>query len=113
MSVFQVCARFVTPLRAAVQSRVARNRAHLGHYGSRKSNTGGHRLVTVRLITNPANDIEFQRRAQELAARSDTPEELEQLLRQHFKRARVVRGVTDILERWYVYRDGRWVNSTR
>jgi hypothetical protein len=68
-------------------------------------------VVTVRLIVNPANDADFQRSANELATRSDTPEQLEQALRGKYARARVVRGVTDIVERWYVYRDGRWINS--
>lgn len=68
-------------------------------------------MVTVRLIVNPTNDTEFDRRAHELAARSDTPEQLEAALREQYPRARVVRGVTDIVERWYVYRDGRWINS--
>ncbi len=49
--------------------------------------------------------------ADELVASASTPEELQQLLRQHYDGARVVRGVTDIVERWYVYRDGHWVNS--
>jgi hypothetical protein len=68
-------------------------------------------VVTVRLITNPQSDIEFQRRAEEFARDADTPEDLERLLRPQYSRARVVPGVTDIVERWYVYRDGRWVNS--
>ena len=68
-------------------------------------------MVTVRLIAYPANDYEFQRRAQELAARADTPEQLQQALRRQYSRARVVAGVTDIVERWYAYRDGRWMNS--
>ena len=68
-------------------------------------------MVTVRLIVNPTNDNDFQRSAQELAAHVDEPEELERLLRAQYSRARVVRGVTDIMERWYVYRDGRWINS--
>ena len=68
-------------------------------------------MVTVRLIVNPTNDAEFERRASELAAKADTPERLEQLLREKYARARVVSGVTDIVERWYVYRDGRWINS--
>jgi len=63
------------------------------------------------LITNPQSDTEFQRRAEELARDADTPDELERLLRPHYSRARVVSGVTDIVERWYVYRDGRWINS--
>ena len=68
-------------------------------------------MVTVRLIVNPTNDGEFQRRAHELAAKVDSPEELEQLLHKQYGLARVVTGVTDIVERWYVYRDGRWINS--
>ncbi len=67
--------------------------------------------MTVRLVTNPSNDIEFQRWAHDLAARIASPEDLERLLRERYSRARVVRGVTDIVERWYVYRDGRWTNS--
>lgn len=67
--------------------------------------------MTIRLVTNPSNDNEFQRRAHDLAERVATPEELERLLRERYSRARVVRGVTDIVERWYVYRDGRWINS--
>lgn len=67
--------------------------------------------MTVRLITNPQTDTDFARRAEELASEVDSPEELERLLREQWHRARVVRGVTDIFERWYVYRDGRWVNT--
>jgi hypothetical protein len=68
-------------------------------------------LVTIRLVTNPHTDTEFQRRAEELVDRVDSPEELESLLREQYHGTRVVRGVTDIYERWYVYRDGRWINS--
>ena len=67
--------------------------------------------MTVRLVTNPQSDIEFRRRAEELVNKVETPEELEGLLRPDYHRARVVRGVTDIVERWCVYRDGRWVHS--
>lgn len=68
-------------------------------------------MVTVRLITNPQSDSDFQERAEQLAEGVETPEELERLLRRNYARARVVPGVTDIVERWYVYRDGRWINS--
>jgi len=68
-------------------------------------------LVTVRLVTNPHTDNEFQLRAEQFVERVESPEELEALLREQYHRARVVRGVTDIVERWYVYRDGRWINS--
>ena len=65
----------------------------------------------VRIIANPANDLVFARRAEELAMRANTPEELERQLRASYERVRVVRGVTDIVERWYVYREGRWIPS--
>ena len=67
--------------------------------------------MTVRLVTNPTTDADFQRHAEDLAADVNAPEELERLLRERYPQAHVVRGVTDIFERWYVYRDGRWVNS--
>jgi hypothetical protein len=44
----------------------------------------------------------------EVAGDVDTPEELEQQLRREFPLTRVFRGVTDIVERWYVYREGHW-----
>lgn len=68
-------------------------------------------MVAVRLITNPQSDTDFARRAEQLVQTARTPEELERLLRATYSRARVVTGVTDIVERWYVYRDGRWINS--
>jgi hypothetical protein len=64
------------------------------------------------LVINPTSDAEFQGHAEHLASRAEEPEELERLLVARYPHARVVRGVTDIVERWYVYRDGRWVNST-
>jgi hypothetical protein len=63
------------------------------------------------LVTNPQSDTEFQRRAEELAHAAETPAELEQLLRLQYAQARVVAGVTDIVDRWYVYRDGHWINT--
>ena len=68
-------------------------------------------MVTVRLVTNPDTDSEYHRRAEKQDESVYTPDEIERLLRSDYRRARVVRGVTDIVERWYVYRDGRWVNS--
>lgn len=70
-------------------------------------------MARVRIIANPTNDLEFTRRAEELAPRSSTPEDLERELRVDYGRARVVRGVTDIVERWYAYRDGSWTSSDR
>jgi hypothetical protein len=66
----------------------------------------------VRIIANPANDLEFTRRAEELAQGASTPEDLERELRADYDRARVVRGVTDIVERWYAYREGSWTASS-
>lgn len=71
----------------------------------------GEQLVAVRLVVNPATDDEFRERAELLAQAVTTPEQLQDLLRADYRHARVVRGVTDVYERWYVYREGRWVNS--
>ena len=68
-------------------------------------------MVTVRLVTNPDTDGGFKRRAEELARQVDTPEALESLLRTEYRNVRVVLGVTDVVERWYVYRDGHWINT--
>ena len=47
-----------------------------------------------------------------LARGLERPEELEGLLRPEFPSVRVVPGVVDGTDwRWYVYRDGRWVNQ--
>ena len=71
----------------------------------------GDTLGDVRLVINPANDPSFHERATQLARDIAEPEELERSLRDEYERARVVRGVTDVVERWYVYRDGHWVDS--
>ena len=47
-----------------------------------------------------------------LARGLEQPEDLENLLRPEFPQVRVVPGVVDGADwRWYVYRDGRWINS--
>ena len=68
-------------------------------------------MARVRLIANPANDLAFTRHAELLADRCSAPEELERELRTDYAHARVVRGVTDVVERWYAYRDGSWKPS--
>ena len=65
----------------------------------------------VRIITNPSRDERFVKRANELAERARTADELERLLREEYPSARVVTGVTDVIDRWYAYRDGRWTRS--
>jgi hypothetical protein len=65
-------------------------------------------MARVRVIANPPDDDGFVHRVEELAETTETPEGLEQLLRGEYSEARVVRGVTDVVERWYAYRDGHW-----
>ena len=65
-------------------------------------------MAKVRLVTNPASDDEFRNSAETLVEQVNTPEELERELREDYEKARVVRGVTDVVERWYAYRDGSW-----
>jgi len=65
-------------------------------------------MAKARIIPSPPHDRLFADRVDELAEGADTPEALEQLVRGEYPAARVVRGVTDVVERWYVYRDGRW-----
>lgn len=65
-------------------------------------------MTIARIIANPPGDRKFAGRVEELANQADTPETLEQLVRHEYPEARVVRGVTDVVERWYVYREGRW-----
>ena len=72
----------------------------------------GRHLTAVRLVINPDTDATFVRRAESLAETAVNPEDLQRSLRATYERASVVRGVTDIVERWYVYRDGRWVNAS-
>jgi hypothetical protein len=63
----------------------------------------------TRLSVNPPSDRAFSRRVHELARDASTPEDLELTLRRDYPLVRVVRGVTDIVDHWYVYREGRWV----
>ena len=65
-------------------------------------------MATARIIPSPPHDRLFGDRVEALAQGVETPEVLEQLVRHEYPEARVVRGVTDVVERWYVYRDGHW-----
>lgn len=64
--------------------------------------------MKARIITNPVDDRAFTRHVAHAANQAETPEALEQLLRRDYPNVRVVRGVIDVVERWYAYRDGRW-----
>jgi hypothetical protein len=71
------------------------------------------RLMPASILVNPASDATFKRLAETHAARGpESPEDLEDRLRQSYPRARVVEGISSdaTSERWYVYRDGRWIN---
>lgn len=70
-----------------------------------------HLMDGTRISVNPSDDAVFASRANELVRQIGSPEELEAELRPNYPDVRVVRGVTDIVERWYVYRDGRWISS--
>jgi hypothetical protein len=65
----------------------------------------------TRISANPPDDAVFASRVRELAVQIESPEDLETLLRPDYPKVRVVRGVTDVVERWYVYRDGHWTRS--
>ena len=65
----------------------------------------------TRVSIIPSDDAVFASRVQEVAGEAMSPEELEEQLRASYPEVRVVRGVTDIVDRWYVYRDGRWTRS--
>jgi hypothetical protein len=68
-------------------------------------------MAGTRLSIIPSDDPVFTELVREVEGRAPTPEALQELLRSEYPQVRVVRGVTDIVERWYVYRDGRWVRS--
>lgn len=68
-------------------------------------------MAKARIVANPPTDADFLRQAQGLAQAADTPQDLELALRQDYPQARVVRGVTDVIERWYAYRDGSWTRT--
>jgi hypothetical protein len=67
--------------------------------------------MEVHLVTNPAGDRQFRVAAEaHLAAGARTPEALAARLRERYPNVSVVTGITDAAsERWYVYREGRWL----
>jgi hypothetical protein len=68
------------------------------------------------IVVNPATDSAFRVLAEEKAAEgTSTPAELEGRLRSSYPSVRVIEGISSESrsERWYVYRDGRWINPDR
>jgi hypothetical protein len=76
---------------------------------------GGEAQMIVRLITNPTSDAHFRDKAEGiLADGADSPIGLQARLREDYPSASVVRGIEEQgAERWYAYRDGRWIDSAR
>ncbi len=72
----------------------------------------GGRTMMVRVYVVPQSDGRFERTAQAHASNgSDTPEKLQERLREEWPHSRVIRGITDAQqERWYVYREGHWIS---
>ena len=68
--------------------------------------------IKPKVISNPAGDGRFQEDVERHAAGADTPDELERRLRRKYPKARVFEGIRDVTaERWYAYREGRWLNE--
>lgn len=71
-------------------------------------------MARIRLVVNPANDSEFAAAAREgLERGAADARDLEAGLRPRYPLVSVHPGITDDgTERWYAYRDGRWVNPS-
>lgn len=71
--------------------------------------------MKVLLHTNPATDGAFRMTAERILGEDPaSPEGLQSVLRHEYPSAAVVRGIEDNgSERWYAYRDGRWIDPTR
>ncbi|MDP8904733.1 MAG: hypothetical protein M3N29_05360 [Chloroflexota bacterium] len=69
----------------------------------------------TRLVTNPRHDGHFRTMAESgLASGAACPSELEIFLKREFPDACVVAGIREHgVERWYAYREGHWIDSTR
>ncbi|MEP7379380.1 MAG: hypothetical protein ABI725_07450 [Chloroflexota bacterium] len=68
-------------------------------------------MAGTRISVNPPQDGVLASRVRDIGGQVESPEELEAMLRPDYPQVRVVRGVTDIVDRWYVYREGRWTRS--
>ena len=70
-------------------------------------------MSKIAIVTNPGNDRVLRSRAEALLREDgESPDRLEWELRRRYPRARVYEGIRDAFQqRWYVYREGRWVND--
>lgn len=72
--------------------------------------------MPIKILVNPRSDERFASFAEALLTMGVTTcTDLERRLRQRYPDVRVVEGITDGagFPRWYVYRDGHWVNPDR
>ncbi len=70
--------------------------------------------MKVQLVTNPTGDATFRMAAERiLADGAMSPSQLQGRLRSQYPSATVFGGIEEGgSERWYVYREGRWINSS-
>ncbi|HYI22446.1 MAG TPA: hypothetical protein VEX62_07400 [Candidatus Limnocylindrales bacterium] len=70
--------------------------------------------MKVQLVTNPAGDANFRMAAERLLDDGAmNPAQLQRMLRSQYPSATVFGGIQEAgSERWYVYREGRWIDSS-
>ncbi|MEP7360616.1 MAG: hypothetical protein ABI744_03460 [Chloroflexota bacterium] len=95
------------PVREPVVKKGQGDRGVNGH----SATYSGRLMESTRISVNPSEDAVFASRVRELGDQINSPEALEDRLRPDYPQVRVVRGVTDVVDRWYVYREGRWIRS--
>ena len=90
------------------ETSLARSRVSLDVNPSRLIARGG--AVGHRLLIQPESDAEFVTHVNVLDGRTETAEALQSELRSKYPTVVVHNGIEDLdgIERWYVYRDGRW-----
>ena len=71
-------------------------------------------MSQITIVTNPGSDRALRSRAEALLREDcESAERLEWELRRRYPRVRVYEGIRDpYQQRWYVYREGRWVNDS-
>jgi hypothetical protein len=70
-------------------------------------------MVRPTVVVNPRDDADFQERVQAALDRVASPADLQAQLRSQYPLA-VVRARSlshEVIDTWYVYRDGRWITS--
>jgi hypothetical protein len=71
-------------------------------------------MPEIVIVANPATDERFCEEIDRLAEGAWSPRELENGLVAVYPKAKVVAGVTQgPTDRWYAYREGRWINPLK